>query len=261
MSDMIWLYDWPQYIPDLLPGVWKAMTLTVISCFFGYLIGMFLALLVEVPRKSIRYAALAIVEIGRGVPILVLLFVFYQGLPQLGLLLDPYPAAVLALTLSAAGYSSEMIRAGLNSVPKGQSEAANSLSMSLIDNYRFVVIPQAARISIPPLVNLTIIMFQATSLATVITVPEIMQFAGIMGSATFEYMSIYIAAAVLYLCVTIPGGVLSSYLEKRMGAPKKRSTRHVLMARFRISKTVAMGKTDSASGRMENNLFLTKESS
>jgi len=250
MTDMTWLYDWPQYIPDLLPGLWKAMTLTAISCFFGYLIGMVLALLVETPRAWVRYVALSIVEIGRGVPILVLLFVFYQGLPQAGVLLDPYPAAVLALILSAAGYSSEMIRAGLNSVPRGQSEAANSLSLSVMDNYRFVLIPQAARISIPPLVNLTIIMFQATSLATVITVPEIMQFAGIMGSATFEYMSIYIAAAVIYLCITIPGGVLSSYLEQRMGAPKKRSTRQVLLAQFRKPLGATNNKSHSASGRM-----------
>ena len=130
---------------------------------------------------------------------------------------------------SAAGYSSEMIRAGLNAVPKGQIEAAHSLSMSTIDRYRFIVIPQAARISIPPLVNLTIIIFQATSLATVITVPEIMQHADVIGSVTFQYMSVYLAAGVLYLCITIPGAVLSGYLEKRMGG-RRTSRRRTLRA-------------------------------
>lgn len=230
MTDFSWLYDWPQYIPDLFPGLGAAVALTLLSCVGGYILGFFLALGVESQSKIVHLVALTVVELGRGVPILVLLYLVYQGLPQLGLLLDPYPAALAALTFSAAGYSSEMIRAGLHAVPKGQAEAATSLSMSHTDRYRFVIIPQAARISIPPLVNLTIIIFQATSLATVITVPEIMQHAGVIGAATFDYMSVYAAAAVMYLCITIPGAILSSYLEKRMGQQKSRSKRKALKA-------------------------------
>lgn len=242
MSDFSWLYDWPQYIPDLLPGLGVAISLTLFSCLGGYILGFFLALGVESPSRVIHYAALVIVELGRGVPILVLLFLVYQGLPQLGLMLDPHPAALAALMFSAAGYSSEMIRAGLNSVPAGQAEAANSLSMSVADTYRFIVIPQAARISIPPLVNLTIIIFQATSLATVITVPEIMQHAGVIGAATFEYMSVYTAAAVLYLCITIPGAVLSGYLEKSM-RQKKRSKRKAVRSLLTGSPSLPVAAT------------------
>ncbi|RBP63577.1 amino acid ABC transporter membrane protein 2 (PAAT family) [Brevibacterium sanguinis] len=249
MNDFAWLYDWPQYIPDLIPGLWVAIIMTCVSCLGGYVLGFFLALMVEAPSKIVSWTALILVELGRGIPILVLLFLFYQGLPQLGLLLDPYPAAVAALTFSAAGYSSEMIRAGLGAVPKGQAEAANSLSMSIMDTYRFIVIPQAARISIPPLVNLTIIIFQATSLATVITVPEIMQHAGIIGSASFEYMSVYTAAAVLYLCITIPGAVLSGYLEQRMGAPKQRSKKQALKS------LLPGGPTRRAAAAPENQLI------
>lgn len=242
MSDFSWLYDWPQYIPDLLPGLGVAISLTLFSCLGGYILGFFLALGVESPSRVVHYAALVIVELGRGVPILVLLFLVYQGLPQLGLMLDPHPAALAALMFSAAGYSSEMIRAGLNSVPAGQAEAANSLSMSAADTYRFIVIPQAARISIPPLVNLTIIIFQATSLATVITVPEIMQHAGVIGAATFEYMSVYTAAAVLYLCITIPGAVLSGYLEKSM-RQKKRSKRKAVRSLLTGSPSLPVATT------------------
>ncbi|WGW13237.1 amino acid ABC transporter permease [Saxibacter everestensis] len=230
MNDFSWLYTWPQHLPELLPGLWTAIVMTCLSCLGGYILGFFLALMVEARSKIVNYVALVIVELGRGIPILVLLLLFYQGLPQLGMLLDPFSAALAALTFSAAGYSSEMIRAGLNAVPKGQVEAANSLSMPVLDTYRFIVIPQASRISIPPLVNLTIIIFQATSLATVITVPEIMQSAGIIGSATFEYMSVYTAAAVLYLCITIPGAILTGYLEKRMGVQKGRSKKLALKA-------------------------------
>lgn len=228
MNDFSWLYTWPQYIPELLPGLWVAIVMTVLSCLGGYVLGFFLALLVDSPSKIVHYSAVTIVELGRGIPILVLLFLFYQGLPQLGMLLDPYPAALAALMFSAAGYSSEMIRAGLGAVPRGQFEAANSMSFSVVDTYRYVVIPQAARISIPPLVNLTIIIFQATSLATVITVPEIMQQASIIGAANFEYMSVCTGAAILYLCITIPGAVLSGYLEKRMGVQKKKAKKRAL---------------------------------
>lgn len=221
MNDFSWLYIWPRFIPELLPGLWVAIGLTIVSCGLGYVIGFFLALLVESKSRIVHTVALVIVELGRGIPILVLLFIVYQGLPQLGLLLSSTPSAIAALTFSAAGYSSEMIRAGLNSVPKGQFEAAKSVSMSGSDTYRFIVIPQAARISIPPLVNLTIIIFQATSLATVITVPEIMQRAGIIGNATFEFMAVYTGAAVLYLCITIPGAYLSAYLERCLGGARK----------------------------------------
>lgn len=223
MSDFSWLISWPQYIPELLPGLGVSVFITAVSCSVGYFLGFFLALMVESKSKVVGYFAVVVVELGRGIPILVLLLLFYQGLPQLGVLLTPQPAAIAALTFSAAGYSSEMIRAGLNAVPKGQAEAANSLSLSVRDTYRFIIVPQAARVCVPPLVNLTIIIFQATSMASLITVPEIMQEAGIIGAAEFQYMAVYTGAAVLYLCVTIPGAVLSGYLEKKLGVQKQRA--------------------------------------
>jgi polar amino acid transport system permease protein len=88
-----------------------------------------------------------------------------------------------------------------------------------MDMYRFVVLPQAARISLPPLVSLTIVMFHATSLASVITVPEIMDAAHFVGSNTFQYMSVYVAAAVLYAVIAIPGALLAHQLERRLGTP------------------------------------------
>lgn len=240
MNDFSWLVSWPEHIPDLLPGLGMSIFITVVSCLGGYVLGFFLALMVDSQLKGVRYVAVVTVELGRGIPILVLLLLFYQGLPQLGVLLTPQPAAIAALTFSAAGYSSEMIRAGLNAVPKGQVEAANSLSFATRDTYRFIIVPQAARVSLPPLVNLTIIIFQATSLATVITVPEMMQRAGIIGAASFQYMSVYTAAAVLYLCITIPGAVLSGYLEKKLGAQKqqtKKSSPNSLALGTRVKST------------------------
>lgn len=246
MNDFSWLYTWPQYIPELLPGLWVAVSMTTLSCLGGYILGFFLAVMVESKTKLVQYSAVIIVELGRGIPILVLLLLFYQGLPQMGVLLTPQPAAIAALMLSAAGYSSEMIRSGLNAVPKGQTEAANSLSLSVTDIYRFIVIPQAARVSVPPLVNLTIIMFQATSLATLITVPEIMQHAGVIGAATFDYMSVYTTAAVLYLCITIPGAVLSGHLEKKLGVEGRQSKKQVRNSPKKGSYTKATQEHETA---------------
>lgn len=238
MSDFSWLYDWPAHIPNLLPGLWTAIVITVIACSVGYVLGFFLALMTEAPLRAVRYTAVVIVEVGRGLPILVLMYIAYQGLPQVGVLLDPMPSAIAALTYSAAAYSTEMIRAGLASVPRGQFEAAAAVSLSRADTYRFIIVPQAARISIPPLVNLTITIFQATSLATVITVSEIMHHAYLSGSINFQYMSVYVAAAVLYLSITLPGAVLTGYLEKNLGSPTKNARRTSIRKRV-TTKTPA----------------------
>lgn len=231
MSGISWLYDWPLHIPELLPGLWTAIYMALIACAVGYALGFFLALMTEAPLRVIRYVAVAIVETGRGLPILVLMYLAYQGLPQVNVVLEPLPSATAALTWSAAAYSTEIIRAGLTSVPRGQSEAAAAVSLSRLDTYRFIIIPQAARVSIPPLVNLAITIFQATSLATVITVSEIMQLAYLSGSINFEYMSVYVAAAVLYLSITLPGAMLTDYLERNLGAPTNAARRRPLRKR------------------------------
>lgn len=235
MSDFSWLYDWPLHIPNLLPGLWTAIYIAVVACAVGYALGFFLAVMTEAPIRVVRYVAVVIVETGRGLPILVLMYLAYQGLPQVGVVLDPVPSATAALTWSAAAYSTEMIRAGLASVPRGQFEAAAAVSLSRADTYRFVVIPQAARVSIPPLVNLAITIFQATSLATVITVSEIMQHAYLYGSINFQYMSVYFAAAMLYLSITLPGAILTGFLEKRLGSTTK-AARRMSMRKLVTSK-------------------------
>lgn len=238
MSNFSWLYDWPAHIPNLLPGLWTAIYIAVVACAVGYTLGFFLALMTEAPLRIVRYIAVVVVETGRGLPILVLMYLAYQGLPQVGVVLDPVPSAIAALTWSAAAYSTEMIRAGLASVPRGQFEAAAAISLSRADTYRFIVIPQAARISLPPLVNLAITIFQATSLATVITVSEIMQHAYLSGSINFQYMSVYFAAAMLYLSITLPGAILTGYLEKSLGTPTKTARRTSLRRRV-TAKTPA----------------------
>ncbi|RGE20067.1 amino acid ABC transporter permease [Leucobacter sp. wl10] len=225
MSDFSWLWSWPVHVPSLLPGLAVAILITVLSCTIGYPLGFFLALLSESRSAWIRWTAIVVVETGRGVPALVLLYLVYRGLPQFGVLLEALPASVVALTVTAAAYSAEMIRASIAALPPGQTDAADALGLVRADRFRFVILPQAARISIPPLVNLTITMFHITSLASVITVAEIMQAAYLSGAINWQYMSVYIAAAFVYAVIAIPGAVLAGRLERRLSGDRPRARR------------------------------------
>jgi polar amino acid transport system permease protein len=191
--------------------------LTLVSIGIGYPLGFGLALLTEARSAAARWFAIVVVEVGRGLPILVLLLLVYRGLPSVGILFGAFLSASVALVWSAAAYSAEIIRTGIGAVPRGQFDAAYALSMSPTDMYRTIVLPQALRISVPPLVTLGITMFHATSLATVITVEEIMHIANLQGSIYFRYMSVFMAAAVIYLAITVPLAVLADRLAERMG--------------------------------------------
>lgn len=207
---------WIGYVEQLLPGLGRALQLTVVSLSLGFPLALVLALLVDNKLRVVRWSALVVVELGRGIPLLVLLFILYQGLPQVDVVPSAFTAAVVAFTWSTAGYATEIIRSALSSVPSGQLEASSSIGLSEIDRFRFVVVPQAARIAIPPLLGLAIIMFQLTSLAYVITFSEVMQAAYFLGTKTFNYLAVFVAAAAVYAAVTIPASALVTLIEKRL---------------------------------------------
>lgn len=210
------LLIWVEYFKEVAGGLGNAAQLASISLALGYPIAIGLALLLDHKIRVVRWAAIVLVELGRGIPLLVLLYIFYQGLPQVGLIPTSLTSAVLAFTWSTAGYATEIIRASIHGIAKGQLEAADSIGLNSRDRLNFIVIPQALRISIPPLLGLAIIMFQLTSLAYVITFSEVMQAAYFLGTKTFNYLLVFSAAAVVYAMVTIPVSLLVSQLEKRI---------------------------------------------
>lgn len=210
------LLRWTQYIPTLLEGLGVALKLTAIVLVLGYLLGLLLAQATGSRHTPIRASALTVVELGRGAPLLVLLFIVYQGLPQIQLTPTAFVSAIAAFTWSAGAYSAEIIRASLGAVPAGQREAATAAGMNDRDAFRFIVGPQAFRLAIPPLMNLAIQFFQFTSLAYVITVPEIMQAAYFEATVTFDYFSVFVAAGFIYAAITIPCTAAVSRLERRM---------------------------------------------
>jgi polar amino acid transport system permease protein len=207
---------WGEDFPQLLSGLGIALELTGVSLLLGFPGGLLTALLVGSRSRLARLLGLVIVEVGRGLPLLVLLYVVYQGLPQINVSLSNFASAVVAFAWSTAAYSSEMFRASLNALPKGQREAAQASGMGQLDTFRFVLLPQALRIAIPPLLNLAVQIFQATSLAYVITVPEIMQHAYFLGTVSFLYLNVFLLAGLLYAAVTLPSSALIALLERRL---------------------------------------------
>jgi polar amino acid transport system permease protein len=207
---------WGQDLPELLRGLSVALQLTGLALVLGFPGGLLTALLVSRRNRLAKLAGLVIVEVGRGLPLLVLLYLVYQGLPQIHLSLTNFLSAVAAFAWSTAAYSSEMFRASLNALPNGQREAALASGMGQVDTFRFVLLPQALRIAIPPLLNLAVQIFQATALAYVITVPEIMQHAYFLGTVSFLYLNVFLLAGVLYAAVTLPSSALIAFLERRL---------------------------------------------
>ncbi len=203
------------WLPQLWGGLMLSLGVTAASLLIGLPLGFILSLGVMARERALRYAALAVVEIGRGAPSLVLLQFAYFGLPSTGLVLSSFGASIVALSLSTAAYTSEIIRAGLQSVPAGQREAALATGMTRLDTMRFVIMPQGLRIAIPALLGFAILIFQTTSLCFAIALPELTSCAYEIGTNTFRYLPALTLAGLLYLMVCVPATMLVSWVEAR----------------------------------------------
>jgi polar amino acid transport system permease protein len=197
------LDQWIQWVPALTPGLGVSLSLTGLCLLSGMPFGLLLALAIESKAAPLRIAAFALVEIGRGAPALVLLYLLYFGLPESGITLPAFATAVISLSWTTGAYSSELFRSGLAAVPKGQREASLTSGLHGWTGFRYIVLPQAIRISTPPLASLAVTIFQTSSLAFVIAVPELMSKAYALGSITFEYLSIFCLTSVLYGSITL----------------------------------------------------------
>jgi L-cystine transport system permease protein len=183
-------------------------------------LGLALALVVALMRLSsirpVASVARAYVSVIRGTPLLVQLFVIFYGLPSVGLTISPWPSAIIAFSLNVGGYAAEVIRAAIQSVPKGQWEAAHMIGMSRGLALSRIILPQAARVSVPPLSNTFISLVKDTSLASVILVTELFRQAQEIAAFSQEFMVVYVEAAVVYwvVCLFLSAG--QSVLEKRL---------------------------------------------
>jgi polar amino acid transport system permease protein len=200
---------WGDWFPTLFDGFLLSLQVTAVCLVFGIPFGLLLALGVQSKSLVLHWIALAVVEIGRGTPALILLQFAYFGLPSTGLTLSSFTAAGLALAWCTGAYTSEIIRAGL--------EAAIATGLNATDALRYVILPQGLRIAIPALLGFSIIMLQATSLCFTIALPEVVSQAYIVGSNTFRYLPIFLLAGLMFGSVCIPATILVSRLERRLG--------------------------------------------
>ncbi|MEA3536454.1 ABC transporter permease subunit [Rhizobium sp. CC-YZS058] len=211
---------WLQLMIDSLPTLlWAGIRFTVPLTLLSFTLGLALGLLTAVARlfgpKPVASLARFYVWIIRGTPLLVQLFVIFYGLPSIGILLDAFPAALIGFTLNIGAYTSEIIRAAISSVARGQWEAAYSTGMSWSQAMRRTILPQAARVAVPPLSNTFISLVKDTSLAAAITVPELFQSAQRIVAATYEPLILYIEAALIYLVMSSVLSALQARLETR----------------------------------------------
>lgn len=208
--------DLSEYAGQLAGGLVVSLELTLISVVLGYAIGLGLALLVVSKNPIVKWGSLCVVEFGRGIPALVVIYLAYYGLASIHVLLDSFVAAAIALTFTVAAYSSEIIRGGLSSVPRGQREASIALGHSRSTQFLQVVLPQGLRAAVPPLISFSVQSFQATSLAYSIAVSELMSQAYQISTVTFNYMSTYAITGLIYAAVAVPAIWLSRALERRL---------------------------------------------
>lgn len=204
-----------ETVQQMLPGLGISLQLAAAGILAGVPVGLLLALLATRRSRWITWPTVALVEIGRGSPVLVGLLLVYYGLPTVHIVLDAQLAASIALSLTTASYSSEILRASLLAVPDGQREAARVLGLSRPATFFAVVLPQAARISLAPLLGFCIQMFQATSLAFALGLPELLSRAYDIGSITFEYLQVLVIAGSMYAIITLPLIRLVALLERR----------------------------------------------
>lgn len=205
--EVIW-----RYLPSLLTGLWTNILLTLLGFLAGGIVlGTLLALANMSPRRLIRWPAFAFVEFWRSTPLLVQAVWMHFAFPVLtGISTTPFQSALLALVFNVAAYCSEIIRAGILGVPQGQFEAARALGLHSVLMWRKVVMPQAMRLVIPPLIGTIISIFKATAILQVLAINDLMRAASRISSYTYQPVEIYTTAAALAfltgLIVTLAGG-------------------------------------------------------
>ena len=205
---------------SLGPIVLGAITGTIPLALSSFAIGLVIALGVALMRLSkvrvVSGIARFYVSVIRGTPLLVQLFVIFYGLPSVGLTISPWPSAIIAFSLNVGGYAAEVIRAAIQSVPKGQWEAAHMIGMSNRLALRRIILPQAARVSVPPLSNEFISLVKDTSLASLILVTELFRQAQKVAAFSQEFMTLYLEAALVYWVICLVLSTAQSRIERRL---------------------------------------------
>ena len=205
---------------SLQPLLEGAILYTIPLSIITFICGLILAVLTALARlssvKFLQIVARVYVSAIRGTPLLVQLFILFYGLPTIGIIIDPFPSAVIGFSLNVGAYASEIIRAAIVSIPKGQWEAAYSLGMSYPKALKRIILPQASRVSLPPLSNTFISLVKDTSLAAMILVTEMFRRAQEIAATNYEFLLLYSEVALIYWIICFLLSIIQGKLESRL---------------------------------------------
>ena len=214
------LQQYVSFVPLLLRGALVTLEISIASMALAILLGLMLAIIRVFGSRLVSLPAVAFIEVIRGTPLLIQLFIIFYGLPSLGIRLTPFWAAVIGLGLNYAAYEAENYRAGIQAVPRGQLDAALALGLSRTQTIRKIVLPQAVRLVIPPVTNDFIALLKDSSLVSVITMVELTKVYGQLASTYYDYIGLGILAALIYFLMGLPIARLSRYVEARLAYMK-----------------------------------------
>jgi polar amino acid transport system permease protein len=214
--------DWSwQFVWEILPNLFRGFLITIEATLLGSVVAAVIGLVFAILRRSenrlVSRPVGFVVEFIRGTPLLVQLYFLFYILPDFGVLLSPLVAGVIGLGLHYGTYTSEVYRAGINNVPRGQWEAAKAANLNPSQTWRYVILPQAIPPMIPALANYLIAMFKETPLLSAITVLELMNEARSVANYTYRYVEPMTMVGVFFLAVSIPSVVALRWLERRFG--------------------------------------------
>ena len=207
--------DAVEFVPILLQGVWLTIVVTIGSLALSTVLGLFWALLRVSGIGVLVGLTAGLINVIRGIPIIVLLFYLYFVMPDFGVALTALQASILGLGIAYSAYQSENFRAGIEAIDKGQIEAAQTIGMGWWLTMRRVVLPQAVKIVLPPYGNIMIMMLKDSSQASTITVAELALQGKLIASSTFQNTSVFTLVALMYLTMSIPLILLVRHFEKK----------------------------------------------
>lgn len=217
-----------DYLPSLLHGLLVTILFTLASLALGLVIGIFAAVCGLSRLRLLNHLVRIYVDVIRGTPLLLQLFILYYALPPLGLKLSATTAGILGLGINAGAYFAEIFRAGIESVPPAHVQAARSLGMSYRQTLIRIELPQAVMLVLPPLANEVISLVKSTSLISTISIGELLRSGQIAVSITFAPLEIYAVVALLYLAVNTALSALVRHLEARTGSRARTEARRTL---------------------------------
>jgi len=212
--------QYKQYLPLLLQGALVTLEISALSMAIAIGLGLFLAVLRVFGPGVVAWPVIGFIEVIRGTPLLIQLFIIFYGLPAIGIRFSPLWAAVTGLGINYAAYEAENYRAGIQSIPRGQLDAALALGLSRIQTIRKIVLPQAVRLVIPPVTNDFIALLKDSSLVSVITMVELTKMYGQLAATNYDYIGIGLLTAAIYFVLGLPIARLSRLLESRLAYMK-----------------------------------------